>query len=86
MMISQLTPQELQLLSNYPVMPPPEGVTSDFANPPNDGKPEIVGTSLLLCITAIFVLNRVYMKTFIVRKYTLDDCKFFVGCNSDAKT
>lgn len=77
MMISPLTPQELQLLSNYPVLAPPEGMLSDFANPPNHGKPQIVVTSLLLCIAAIFVLNRVYTKTFIIRKYTLDDRKSF---------
>ena len=67
--------QSLQLLSNYPLLPPPEGVTSDFTNPPNHAKPQIVVTSLLLGITAILILNRVYMKTFIARKYMLDDCK-----------
>ena len=70
-----LARQDLQLLSNYPILPPPEGVTSNFRNPPNRGKPQIVVTSILLCITAFFILNRVYMKTFIARKYTLDDRK-----------
>lgn len=72
---TQLTPQELQLLSDYPALQPPEGVTPDFTDPPNHGKTQIVWISLLLCITSIFVLNRVYMKTFIVRKYMLDDRK-----------
>lgn len=67
--------QESQLLSNYPITPPPEGVTPDFTNPTNHGKVETVVTSILLGITVIFILNRIYVKTFIVRKYMLDDRK-----------
>ena len=67
--------QESQYLSKYPILPPPEGVASNFTNPINHGKPQVVVTSLLLGITVVFVLNRFYMKTFIARKYTLDDRK-----------
>ena len=74
-LVSLLTRGESQLLSNYPLMPPPEGVTSDFANPTYHGKPQLIVTSLLLGITTVFVLNRIYMKTFIARKYMLDDRK-----------
>lgn len=62
--------------SNQPLLPSPPGVTSDFKHPVNHGGRQIVVTSLLLGITAIFFLNRVYMKTYIVRKYTWDDRKF----------
>ena len=43
--------------------------------PSNNGKTEIIVTSLLLGIAAVFVLNRLYLKTCITRKFTLDDRK-----------
>lgn len=78
MSASILTREESQLLSNYPLLPPPEGVTPDFTNPDNHGKPQTVVSSFLLFITAVFILNRVYMKTFIARKYMLDDRRSFL--------
>ena len=62
--------------SNNPIIPPPEGVSSDFAHPTNYGQPQIAVSPFLLCITTVFTLNRIYMKTFIARKYMLDDLKF----------
>lgn len=74
--LSQLTPEELQLLSNYSIGQPPPGVTPNFSNPPSHGQTQIVVTSILLGISIIFVLNRFYIKTFVVRKYTWDDREF----------
>ena len=48
----------------------------NFTNPPDHGKLQVVVTSLLLGITILFLLSRVYMKVFIVKKYTWDDRKF----------
>ena len=47
-------------------MPPPEGVTPDFTNLMNHEKVETVVTSILLGIIVIFILNGIYVKTFIV--------------------
>ncbi len=75
---SLVTPDELQLISNYPVLPPPEGVTSNFMN---YGKPQVVVSSLLLCISATFFMNCVYMKSFIIGKYKLDDRELLLDRN-----
>ena len=73
---SDLTPREPKHASNQPLIPPPPGVTSNFTNPPDHGRLEIVMTSLLLGVTTCFLLSRVYMKVYIVKKYTWDDRKF----------
>lgn len=49
---------------------PPPGVTPNFTNPPDHAKLQMVVTSLLLGITAVFLISRVYMKRYIVKKYT----------------
>ena len=69
-------PRAFKHALNQPVLPPPPGVMPNFTNPPDHGKLQIVVTSLLLGVTVLFLLNRVYMKVFIVKKYTWDDCKF----------
>ena len=76
MTASDPTPRESQHASNQPLLPPPPGVTSNFTNPPAHGRLEIVVTSLLLGITAVFLLSRIYMKVYIVKNYTWDDRKF----------
>ncbi len=83
---TQLTPQELQQLANYPALQAPEGVTSNFTDALNHGKPQIVAVSFLLSITAIFVLNRIYMKSLIVRRYKLDDRKSSGQSDNGAKS
>lgn len=74
--LAKLTPQQLASLSDYPTLQPPAGVKSNFANPQSQNVPLFVVTSLLLGTMGAFVLNRVYTKMFIVRKYSWDDCKF----------
>ena len=73
--ISKLTPQELAALSNYPMLPPPVGIQSNFANAKSQDLPFLVVDSLLLGIMGVFFLNRIYTKTFIIRKYSWDDRK-----------
>ncbi len=70
-----MTPQELAALSHYPLPPPPAGVQSNFANPKNRNRPFFIVDSLLLGVMAAFFLNRIYAKTYIIRKYSWDDCK-----------
>ena len=73
---SDSTPTKSQHASDQPLISPPPGVTSNFTNPPNHGRLQIVVTSLLLGVTAVFLLSRIYLKVHIVKKYTWDDCKF----------
>ena len=76
MTASDLTPREAKLASNQPLIPPPPGVTPNFTNPPDHGRLQIVVTSFLLGVTAVFLLSRVYLKVYIIKKYTWDDRKF----------
>ena len=58
------------------LVPPPPGVTSNFVDPPSNGLPFFVVTSILLVLVVVSVINRVYAKAFIIRKWTMDDCEF----------
>ena len=73
--LSELTPQELAFLTSYPILPPPAGVQPNFGYAKNRNLPFFVVDSILLGVMATFFLNRVYTKSFIVRKYSWDDCK-----------
>ena len=72
---SKLSADELAYLRQIPSVPPPPGVTPNFVDPPNDKDALNVLSSILLVFMMIFVVNRVYVKTMIVRKYSWDDCK-----------
>ena len=69
---TSLNPAEL---ASYPIIPPPPGVVSNFINPETHNLPLFIIPSLFLGVMGIFVLNRVYTKTCITRKYTWDDRK-----------
>ncbi|MCJ1437582.1 hypothetical protein MMC27_006969 [Xylographa pallens] len=73
-LVSSLTPEELNALSNVPALAPPPGIESDFINPQNQSLSFLLVTSILFGIMTIFFLNRIYTKAFIIRKYTWDDC------------
>ena len=70
-----LDPQELYSLSHTPAIQPPPGVEPNFVNPADNREPLIVVASLFLSLTSIFALTRAYVKTFIIRKYSWDDCE-----------
>lgn len=78
-LLTGLTPESLDVLSNYSVIQPPAGISSDFLNPKTQNQPLLGVTSLLLGIMGIFFLNRVYTKSFIVRKYSWDDLTLTFG-------
>ena len=71
--LSNVSPESLEAFASYPAIPPPSGVIPNFVDPENQNLPLFAVTSLLLGIMALFMLNRVYVKTFIVKKYSLDD-------------
>ena len=73
--LANLGPQELYILSHTPAIPPPPGIEPNFINPTSNSQPLIVVTSLFLGLTTLFALNRAYVKTFIVRKFSWDDCE-----------
>ena len=71
--LAVLTPEELSTLSNVSVIPPPKGITSNFTDPENQNLANVVVTSVLFGIMILAVLNRIYVKSFIIRKYSADD-------------
>ena len=73
--LANLTAEELGALSNYPALPPPSGIEPNFATPESQNQPLLIVTSLLIGIMGLFFLNRVYIKTFVSRKYSWDDCE-----------
>lgn len=58
---------------SFPAGVPPEGVVPNRVNPENTGGTLIMVSSVLLVIMMGFVFNRIYVRTFIARKFTLDD-------------
>lgn len=73
--LANLTAEELSALSDYPALQPPSGIEPNFATPESQNQPLIIVSSLLLGIMGLFFLNRVYIKTFVSRRYSWDDCK-----------
>ncbi|MCJ1470231.1 hypothetical protein MMC07_008876 [Pseudocyphellaria aurata] len=71
--LANLTPEQLNSLSNVPALQPPPGVVPNFLNPENQIRSFLVATSLELGIMTVFVLVRFYSKSFLVRKYSWDD-------------
>ncbi len=72
---SDPSPEEITILSQIPVIPPPAGVESNLINPQGCGLPVIVVGSLLMGLAAVFFADRIYMKAWIVRKFAWDDCE-----------
>ena len=60
---------------NAPAAAPPDGVLPNFKDPPNCNRSALVISSLFLAIATLFVLNRIYVKTWILGKYLWDDCR-----------
>lgn len=70
--LANLTPEQL---SSYPALQPPPGVVPNFMHPENQNRPLLVATSIELGIMIVFVLNRFYSKSVLIRKYSWDDCQ-----------
>ena len=62
-------------LTQIPALPPPPGVSPDFANPHSDRPVLIIVGSMFVAIMLLFVSVRIYVKVNIVRKSSPDDCK-----------
>ncbi|MCJ1421743.1 hypothetical protein MMC32_008109 [Xylographa parallela] len=78
-LVSSLTPEELNALSDVPALAPPPGIESQFVNPQNQSLSFLLVTSILFGVMTIFFLNRTYTKAFIIRRYTWDDLTITVA-------
>lgn len=57
------------------VIPPPPGIQPNYDNPPNIGPPLLGVGAVFIAIMLVFLAIRIYVKTKVVRKYSLDDCE-----------
>lgn len=73
----QMTPEELE---NTPAAKPPDGVQFDLKNPHSDGPILIIVAACLLALVFLFAGLRFYMKGWVRRKFTPDDCKLDPSC------
>lgn len=75
-MASQLTPAMLadtSSLRQYPAGEPPPGISPDFLNPENQGPILVAVGGLMISFMIPLLINRIYTKTCIVRKFAWDD-------------
>lgn len=70
--LANLTQEQLAL---RPATSPPEGVIPSLENPHSDGSKLIIAGAFLMALMYIFAGVRFYMKVFIRKKITADDCK-----------
>jgi len=73
------------LLKEIPALQPPPGVESNFLNPERRTKEIQSVATFLLCLTTLMFANRIYMKSFIIRKASWDDCKCAVTAKDGVK-
>ncbi|CAG8956288.1 hypothetical protein HYFRA_00003668 [Hymenoscyphus fraxineus] len=71
--LTNAPPELLAFLGNTPAIPPPPGIVSNFLDPENHGAAQVKATSILLAVTLVFFLSRVYVKLFLTKKVTWDD-------------
>ena len=56
-----------------PALAPPAGVVPNFTNPESKGPIFVIVGTILLVLMVVFLSNRIYTKSFIVRKLSWDD-------------
>jgi hypothetical protein len=71
--LSQAPPELLDVLARTPAFPPPEGVTSNFVDPPSRARTQLDVSSAVLALVVPFILNRVYVKLVLQKRVTWDD-------------
>ena len=68
-----MTPEQLEALLNGPLIPPPEGVTSNFDNPENGNAGVMVGLIFCTVIPAIAFAIRMWERVVLPRKLNIED-------------
>jgi hypothetical protein len=67
------SPELRAVLAQMPAMQAPDGVESNLINPENIAYQQTTVTSILLAVMIVFVFNRIYVKVWLVRKFSWDD-------------
>ncbi|KAI1476073.1 hypothetical protein F4774DRAFT_428487 [Daldinia eschscholtzii] len=72
--LSSSVPTEQEILPDQPAMNPPPGVESNLTNPKNFNYGGLTLTSICLTIATMFVLARLYVKAFLIKRMRIEDC------------
>lgn len=68
-----MTPEEREQFLGSPALMPPNGIQSNFVDPPN-ARSQGSATAQLLLAT-VFVWMRVFTKARVIRKVLVEDCQ-----------
>lgn len=63
------------LAADYPLLHPPPGQNSNFANPDTHTDVTIIICSIALAFMISFVSLRIYARLWVARTFSIDDCK-----------
>lgn len=69
-----MTNPSLQYLSHIPAAPPPDGVVSNFSDPPSQKKPIFIVNGVFIPLMVISVAIRIYTRKYISGSLGWDDC------------
>lgn len=69
------SPEELAALLATPALPPPDGVTPNFDNPPNQNALAWVVTTLCMVVSTLCVCLRVFTRIWVVKKFGFVESK-----------
>lgn len=75
-LIYMLPPEQQDQIINGPALAPPDGVTPNFQDPPNQSIIAEVITPILVAIVAILVLLRFCSKVVVQRSVHIEDGKY----------
>jgi hypothetical protein len=70
--LAMMTPEELAAV---PAVAPPDGVQFNLTNPHWDGPKLITAGGFLMALMYVFAGVRLYMKAFVRKQFSADDCK-----------
>jgi hypothetical protein len=76
---SALSPAQQQTVLDGPALPPPEGMQSNFDNPPSFNTGGYIVVSFCLAISTAFVFIRIYSRAFLTKQFRIEECKYLTS-------
>lgn len=77
--LTNAPPEVLAMLANMSAIPAPDDVVVNLVNPSSRGDMQIIVSSVILAISMLFFINRVYTKLFLMRKLSWDDATITIA-------
>jgi hypothetical protein len=74
--LNGLSDEQRALMAQMPIASPPPGIQSNFVNPPSRTAMQTWVTTTFLVIAMVFYVNRVYVKTTLMKTWSWDDGMF----------